>query len=257
MAAIEAAEHELNRHTNVVIATKTSRNDIVTAADRALEATIRTKIATLRPDDSHLGEENGVLGPAGSDTRWIIDPIDGTVNFAYGIPSYAVSIAVEVRGIVELGVVADLVRHERFVAVRNQGATLDGRSIAPTQTDTLIDALIGVGMSYDPSIRLTQADILAQLAGSVRDFRQSGVASLDLCWTACGRLDGYFETGLKPWDYMAGALILQEAGGQSIIDDPGLNGNSLTLGAGPNLFPTLLSAINLAIEGQKPERYRH
>ncbi|MHB8191633.1 MAG: inositol monophosphatase family protein [Ferrimicrobium sp.] len=243
IAAVEAAERELHKHTNTVLTTKTTRSDVVTAADRALEAIIRSTIATFRPGDSFLGEEDGALGPEDSNTRWIIDPIDGTVNFTYGIPAYAISIAAEVGDIVEVGVILDLGRHERFIAVRNQGATMNEQPIAPSMVSELRDALVGVGFAYDADTRRTQATILSSLAGSIRDVRQSGSASIDLCWTACGRLDGYFETGLKPWDHAAGALIVEEAGGMVATDRPGIGKDQLTVAAGRNLFPLLDAAV--------------
>ncbi|MHB8189940.1 MAG: inositol monophosphatase family protein [Ferrimicrobium sp.] len=245
--AAEAAERELRHHTNKVLETKTTPTDVVTAADRALERIIRETIATHRPSDSFLGEEEGVVGATDSEVRWIIDPIDGTVNFTYAIPAYSISIAAEVAGVVEVGIVMDLGHNERFIAVRNQGATRNGEAIAPSRVSQLSDALIGVGFAYDAKVRRVQASVLASVIGSIRDVRRVGAASIDLCWAACGRLDGYYETGLKPWDHAAGALIMAEAGGVVVTDRPGIGTDLLTIAAGPGLFDPLASLVTKAL----------
>jgi myo-inositol-1(or 4)-monophosphatase len=202
-----------------VAATKSTPTDVVTAADLAAEALLRRRLAELRPGDGVLGEEQGAeTGTTGC--TWVVDPIDGTVNYLYGIPQYAVSVAV--RGRVPAGgaavdaVLAACVHNpvsgETFTAERGAGAWLDGRRLRLGPPPALAAALVAVGFGYAPARRRHQARVLAEVAPLVRDVRRMGAASLDLCAVACGRLDGYFEKGLQPWDLAAGGLVAQESG---------------------------------------------
>jgi myo-inositol-1(or 4)-monophosphatase len=193
------------------VTTKSSRTDMVTAVDRASEALIVGRLAEARPDDGVLGEE-GSSREGTSGVRWIIDPLDGTTNYLYGFPLFAVSIAVEVGGHVEAGVVAHPSLKETFTARLGGGAFCNGVPIAVSGKDDLSTALIGTGFGYDPERRREQARCLEVILPSVRDIRRGGAASIDLCWVACGRLDGYYEAGLAPWDVAAGDLIAREAG---------------------------------------------
>ena len=198
-----------------VAATKSSSTDDVTEIDRACEELIRERILTSRPDDGFVGEEGrNVRGTSG--VEWIVDPIDGTVNFVYGYPAYAVSIAAAVDDTVVAGYVVNIPLGEEWAAVRGEGSwRLDGderhRLVAP-EPPVLAHALVGTGFHYVPEIRATQAAAVARLLPQVRDIRRSGSAALNLCELAAGRLDAFVEQGLQPWDRAAGGLIATEAG---------------------------------------------
>lgn len=217
--AVRAGEiARTRRREGVAIAdSKSSAVDVVTFADREVEAFIRAELALVRPHDGFFGEESDAA-ISSSGLTWVVDPIDGTVNYLYGIPQYAVSIAV-VEGEPNpltwgalAGVVVNPESGETFTAIAGGGARLDGVEIhANTGVDPAL-ALVGTGFGYDSEVRLRQARMLAPLLGEVRDIRRMGAASLDLCAVACGRLDAYFERGLQPWDHAAGALIAREAG---------------------------------------------
>ncbi|PSL03717.1 myo-inositol-1(or 4)-monophosphatase [Haloactinopolyspora alba] len=194
-----------------VAATKSTPTDVVTESDTAAETLIRERLLAARPDDGILGEEDGhTAGSSGVD--WVVDPIDGTVNYLYGMPQYAVSIAARADGVVVVGVVHNPASGETWTAVRGGGAHLDGRAIRVTSCDRLDLAMVGTGFGYDADRRARQAAVLLDLVPVVRDIRRAGAASLDLCWVATGRLDAYYERGLKAWDMAAGALVAEEAG---------------------------------------------
>ena len=206
------------RHEGVeVAASKSSPVDIVTEADRETEQLIRSAIKAARPDDGFFGEESGAeQGTSG--LTWVVDPIDGTVNFLYGIPHYAVSIAV-VEGEPDpltwralAAVVVNPASGEVFTATAGGGAFLGGEQIGTAGPTDLSQALVGTGFAYDSGMRGTQGAVIQQLLPRVRDIRRLGTASLDLCFVACGRLNAYFERTLSPWDHAAGALIAREAG---------------------------------------------
>ena len=193
------------------ISAKSTPTDLVSEADHAAEHLIRERIAAARPDDGVLGEEGGdTEGTSG--IRWVVDPLDGTINFLFGVPQWAVSIAAEDSEGVLVGVVYDPERDELFSASRGGQATLDGHPItASTKTD-MATALIGTGFGYDSEVRRAQAAVVARLLPDVRDIRRFGAAAIDLAWTACGRLDAYYEHGLNAWDLAAGGLICECAG---------------------------------------------
>jgi myo-inositol-1(or 4)-monophosphatase len=193
------------------ISAKSTPTDLVSEADHAAEHLIRTRIAAARPGDGVLGEEGGdVAGTSG--IRWVVDPLDGTVNFLFGIPQWAVSIAAEDAEGTLIGVVYDPERDELFSAERGGAATLDGRPITASSKQDLAIALVGTGFGYDAKVRRAQAAVVAGLLPEVRDIRRFGAAAIDLAWTACGRLDIYYEHGLNPWDLAAGGLICECAG---------------------------------------------
>jgi myo-inositol-1(or 4)-monophosphatase len=218
--AVEAAElARARRRVGVAVAaSKSSLVDIVTEADREVERLVVERLRAARPDDGILGEEGtSIAGTSG--LTWVIDPIDGTVNYLYDIPAYAVSI-----GLVEgdpdpatwrplSGVVVNAATGERFEATRGGGATLDGRPIRVADAVPAATALVGTGFGYDAGRRQRQAAIVQELIGSVRDIRRIGAAALDLANVAAGRLNAYYEIGLQPWDFAAGALLVEEAGG--------------------------------------------
>jgi myo-inositol-1(or 4)-monophosphatase len=191
---------------------KTSDTDLVSDADRAAEEVIRELLEAERPDDGLIAEE-GSRQEAASGRRWVVDPLDGTVNFLYGIPHWAVSIALEDGGGSSVGVVHDPVRDETFRASRGGGGELNGRPIRVRERSELARAMIATGFSYQEDRRAAQAEVAGRLLPRVRDIRRAGAAALDLAWLAAGRLDGYYERGLSPWDWAAGRLLVTEAGG--------------------------------------------
>jgi myo-inositol-1(or 4)-monophosphatase len=191
---------------------KSSRTDMVSDADRDAEELVRTMLARERPDDGLLAEE-GSESEARSGRRWVVDPLDGTTNFLYGIPVWAVSVALEDSEGTLVGAVRDPVRDETFTAVRGGGARLNEVELTMGDTDRLETALIATGFSYDSDQRADQARLLTQMLPRVRDIRRAGAAALDLCGLAAGRVDGYYERGLEPWDWAAASLVVQEAGG--------------------------------------------
>ena len=226
----------------VDVTTKTSGTDMVSEMDRASETLIVKGILAARPDDAILGEETGVReGTSG--VRWIIDPLDGTTNYLYRHPTWAVSVGVEVDGVVEVGVVAVPGHREVFTAVRGQGAKLNGDPIAVSDGTDLANALIGTGFGYGAGRRGRQAELLPHLLPVVRDIRRNGVASLDLCWVACGRLDGYFEAGGQPWDVAAGLLVATEAGAVASGLDGGEVAPESVMVASPGMAPALFELL--------------
>lgn len=189
--------------------------NLVTDADRQSEQAIVAALRRAFPGHETLAEERGLSTTARSAYRWVIDPLDGTTNFAHGFPVYCVSIGLEYRGSLILGVVLDPTRSECFVAERGRGATLNGRPIGVSPTRALTDALLVTGFAYDiresPENNL---DHFARFSLHAQGVRRVGAAALDLCYVACGRFDGYWELKLKPWDMAAGVVILEEAGGR-------------------------------------------
>jgi myo-inositol-1(or 4)-monophosphatase len=236
-----------------VAAVKSSPTDVVTEMDRAAEALIKETIRDVRPDDAILAEESGV-SDGGSRVRWVVDPLDGTVNYLYGLSDWAVSIAAEVDGTVVAGVV-EVPRHgETFAAVLGEGAwllTSDGRTeLACPGGPELSQALVATGFGYLAGRRRVQGEVVAALLPRIRDIRRGGSAAVDLCNVAAGRVDGYYERGLNPWDFAAGALIAREAG--AIVGGLAgpVPGASMTTAAGPRLYPLLAAALTEL----KPER---
>ena len=235
--------------------TKTSPTDVVTAADRAVEQLLVAALRAARPDDGLLGEEGaGRTGTTG--LRWVVDPIDGTVNYLYGLPQWAVSVGVEaapgrqVPGVpaaggpqrpwrTVVGVVFDPAKGELWSAVLGGGSALGGRPLACNVVTDLSQALVATGFGYDARRRAAQAVLLPALLPAVRDLRRAGAGALDLCAVAAGRVDAYYEQGLSPWDLSAGGLVATEAGARV----EGLRGRSadaaMVLAAGPAVFDAL------------------
>lgn len=210
--AVEAAEIVAGHHgTARGIAKKSSRTDLVTALDREAESLITARLADARPLDGMVGEE-GAARRGSSGITWFIDPIDGTTNFVYGHPGYAVSVAAADGDGAVAGAVADPSHRDVFSAARGCGALRNDRPVAPSATRDLAEALIATGFGYDAAERARQGRVVAHLLARVSDIRRMGSAALDLCSVACGRVDGYYEWGLRPWDHAAGALIASEAG---------------------------------------------
>jgi myo-inositol-1(or 4)-monophosphatase len=207
------------RPENMSYESKSTPVDLVTEMDKAAERHIVERVKQVRPNDSFLGEEGTALPPDNpSNVKWIIDPIDGTVNYFYNHPYWAISIGVEVDGEIQVGVVAAPLLHETFYAIKDGGAFVlhDGvKKQLKTNTGASIGkALISTGFGYDPERRKKQGALLAEMVVIARDVRRAGAASLDLCYVAAGRLDAYYEFGLYPWDFAAGSLIVSEAGGK-------------------------------------------
>lgn len=190
---------------------KTTATDLVTEVDRAVERWLVQRLATARPGDDIVAEE-GSGHETGSTTRWYLDPIDGTVNFVLGLPQFAVSVAVEVDGEVRAGAVANPVSGEVFSASAGAGAWLGDQRLRGPRDVPVSRAVVGTGFGYDAGRRARQIEVAAGVLPRVADIRRLGAASLDLCFVAAGRLDAYFEAGLNPWDWAAGALIAREAG---------------------------------------------
>ncbi|KUL52812.1 inositol-phosphate phosphatase [Streptomyces sp. NRRL F-4489] len=221
-----------------VAATKTSPIDVVTEMDLASEKLITDVIGERRPDDGLLGEE-GAGTPGTSGVRWVIDPVDGTVNYLYGLPSWAVSIAAEQDGETVVGVVAVPERGETFHAVRGGGAYRNGEAIRHRPAPPLSQALVATGFGYLTERRAAQAEVVRTLLPRVRDIRRGGSAAIDLCDVACGRLDGYYERGLNPWDLAAGVLIATEAGALTGGRPGRPASHELTVAASPGVFAEL------------------
>ncbi len=188
--------------------------DLVTDVDLASEKLIREAISTYHPRHEILAEEGG-LTESNSEYRWIVDPLDGTTNYAHGYPVFCVSIALEHKGEVMLGVVYDPTREELFTAERGGGATLNNRPIRVSKIDDLTESILSTGFPYDiRTSKLTNLDHWTNFAMNAQALRRDGAAALDLCYVACGRYDGFWELNLAPWDTAAGALIVAEAGGR-------------------------------------------
>jgi myo-inositol-1(or 4)-monophosphatase len=195
------------------ISQKSSDTDLVSDADREAERTIKELLAAERPDDGLLAEE-GSRSASESGRRWVVDPLDGTVNFLYGIPQWAVSVALEDAGGGRVAVVHDPMHGETFTAVRGEGAKLNGQPALVSECDRLDLALVATGFSYEEERRVAQAAVAERVLPRVRDIRRAGAAALDLAWVACGRHDGFWERGIKHWDWAAARLIVAEAGGE-------------------------------------------
>lgn len=194
------------------VRTKSSRTDLVTEADDASQRLILARLAKARPDDGIVAEEGGSHGGS-SGLTWVIDPLDGTINFVYGFPIFGISIACQDGATSIAGVVHDPVRRETFTASADGGAWRNGERLDLAPGPELGEALVGTGFSYRTERRKDQARLLATVLPRVRDIRRAGAAAIDLCWVAAGRLDAFYEAGLAPWDVAAGSLIVTEAGG--------------------------------------------
>ncbi len=233
-----------------VTSTKSSPTDVVTAADTAVEAQIRAAVAGQRPFDAVVGEEgDDAAGTSG--LRWVVDPIDGTVNYLYGSSRYAVSIAVEDEAGPLVAVVHAPAIDETFTAARGHGSWRDGDRIEASGCGSLAEALVGTGFGYRVERRRRQAEVLATVLPLVRDIRRAGAAALDLCDVACGRLDAYYEQGLKPWDLAAGRLVATEAGA-AVSGLAGREpGEAMVVAAGARLHP-LLETVLTDLDADRP-----
>ncbi|RFZ42262.1 Inositol-1-monophosphatase SuhB [Mycobacterium marinum] len=230
---------------------KSTPTDPVTVVDTDAERLLRSRLAQLRPGDPIVGEEGGGptdSAPAPDDAvTWVLDPIDGTVNFVYGIPAYAVSIGAQVGGVSVAGAVADVVGRSVYSAALGQGAHVTDeqgtRELRCTAVEDLSMALLGTGFGYSAGRRATQAALLARMLPMVRDVRRIGSAALDLCMVAAGRLDAYYEHGLQLWDRAAGALIAAEAGARVVLPASDVVGAGLVVAAAPGVADELLGVL--------------
>lgn len=221
--------------------TKISSTDMVSDVDRESEAAVARVLDRRRPADEIQGEE-GTNRPGTTGVRWVVDPLDGTTNFLFGIPQYAVSIAAEIDQRPVVGVVLDPSRHELWTAVAGHGSYLNGRRCqVPDGRSTLETALCATGFGYRAERRRWQAEVAAQVIPRVRDIRRLGSAALDLCWTGGGRFDAYFEWGLNPWDFSGGSLVAAEAGATVEVV-----GRRLVVAASPSLFEPLCRLLESA-----------
>jgi myo-inositol-1(or 4)-monophosphatase len=227
------------------VASKSSPTDLVSDADLTAERTIRELLEGRRPDDGILGEEGSDEGGT-SGLRWVVDPLDGTINFLFGIPQWCVSVAVQDADGSLAGAIYDPNREELFTAMRGATPELNGRPISASHRTDPATAMVATGFAYDAEVRAAQARVLEGVVSGVRDVRRFGAAALDLAWTAAGRYDAYFERSVKPWDIAAGTLICECAGLQVaelplhpnlpwgiLVADPGLVGPLLALAGGP------------------------
>lgn len=234
-----------------IAATKSAVADIVTEADREVEALIRARLEAARPGDGFLGEETGGQ-PAASGITWVVDPIDGTVNYAYGIPIYAVSIAA-VSGEprpedwdVLAAAVFNPATDELFHAAKGEGAWLGTQRLAANPEIGPAGALIGTGFGYDPLTHAGDLDLVSRVMPIARDLRRAGAASLDLASVAAGRLDAYYERGLQPWDLAGGSLLVTEAGGRFGRARPDGSGRApMVVAASPGIFDELAQLTGL------------
>jgi len=224
------------------VETKSTRTDVVTAADRAVERQVIDALRSARPGDGVLGEEYGdsarTDGEPGA-VHWVLDPIDGTVNYLYGLPQYAVSLAAEVDGVVLAGVVINAATGDEWTATRGGGAWRDGRRLRCSAGAELPQALVGTGFGYDAKRRAHQGVVLAGLITRVRDIRRFGAAALDLCGVGEGTLDAFYEKGLNPWDHAAGGLVATEAGATVAGLRGAPAGPDMVVAAGPAVFGPL------------------
>jgi myo-inositol-1(or 4)-monophosphatase len=222
------------------VAAKSSPTDLVSDADREAERTIRELLATERPDDGLVAEE-GSRADAASGRRWVVDPLDGTINFLYGFPAWAVSVALEDADGAVVGVVHSPIHGETFCAVRGEGASVlsagERRPVRVRPERPLDQALVATGFSYEPARRAVQADVISALLPRARDIRRAGAAAIDLAWVAAGRVDAFFERGLQRWDWAAGRLLVLEAGGSVAWLDDGWPG--IVVASGDDLLAEL------------------
>jgi myo-inositol-1(or 4)-monophosphatase len=222
---------------------KSSPTDIVTQTDLQAERLVRRLLLAATPGAGIVAEEGGETG-RGARLQWVIDPLDGTINFLYGVPIFAVSIAAAIDGEIVAGAVVDVLRGEMFSAHRRGGARCDGRPISASSCSSLPEALVTTGFSYRAELRDLQGEIAHRLLSRARDLRCFGSAALELCWVACGRVDGYFQRDTQIWDHAAGALIAEEAGARTELPCP--ENDDLVIAAGSEVFEALRAVVQPA-----------
>jgi myo-inositol-1(or 4)-monophosphatase len=219
---------------------KSSPTDVVTQTDLRVEDLLRRLLLGATPQAGIVGEEGGKTA-AGARLQWVIDPLDGTINFLYGVPLFAVSIAAAIDGEIVAGAVIDVLRGELFSAHRRGGARCDGRAISASSCASLAEALVTTGFSYHAELRDLQGEVAHRILSRARDLRCFGSAALELCWVACARVDGYFQRDTEIWDRAAGALIAEEAGARTELPCP--ENDDLVIAAGPEVFEDLRAVV--------------
>jgi myo-inositol-1(or 4)-monophosphatase len=227
-----------------LVGQKSSPTDVVTQTDLHAEELIRSRVLEATPDAGILGEEGGTTAP-GLRLQWVLDPLDGTINFLYGLPLFAVSVAAAVEGEVVAGAVIDVLRGEVFSAHVGGGARLDGEPIAVSECAELAKALVTTGFSYQSQLRDLQGEVAHRVLSRARDLRCFGSAALELCWVACGRVDAYFQRDTEIWDRAAGALIAAEAGARTELPCP--ENDDLAIAAAPRVFDDLWTVVQPAV----------
>ena len=225
---------------------KSSPTDVVTQTDLRTEELIRRLLRDATPEAGVLGEENETT-QAGARLQWVIDPLDGTVNFLYGVPLFAVSIAAALDGEVVAGAVIDVLRGELFSAHLDGGARRDGEPIEVSSCALLPNALVATGFSYQAQLRDVQGEVAHRVLSRARDLRCFGSAALELCWVACARVDAYYQRDTEIWDRAAGALIAAEAGAQTELPCP--ENDDLVIATTPDVFDDLWTVVQFAAAG--------
>lgn len=242
--AVEAAQLARRRWEEgvEVAATKSSPVDVVTEADREVEAFLRRRLAEARPGDGFLGEEGGRAEAPPGGVTWVVDPIDGTVNFLYGLPGVAVSVAASVDDRVVAGAVVSVAHGTRWTAALGAGATRDGRPLAVRPVPPMSQRLVLTGFNYDRRRRELQGQAVARLLPQVRDIRRHGSAAIELCLVGEGSADAYVEEGLNLWDHAAGALVATEAGAV-VAHLPGVGGRPCTIAVPAAAYDEFLALV--------------
>lgn len=225
------------------VETKSTKSDLVSQVDREAERLIVDRLREVRPDDALLAEE-GSQKSGTTGVRWVIDPLDGTTNYVYGYPAFAVSIAVEIEGEPRIGVVFDSSAGHMYRALDGFGAVCDDRPLRVGEPPDISNALVATGFSYEAAQRERQGLIVARIVGRVRDIRRGGSAALDLCRVAAGHVDAYWELGLSPWDYAAGGVIAREAGADVRFLAAANRKGPAVVAAPPTLMPDFLSLLS-------------
>lgn len=237
-----AGDHLMKRPDTFTLTEKSSAVDFATQMDQQAEALIVKEILTQRGDDGIIAEE-GAAKESKSGITWVIDPLDGTVNYLYGLPGWNISVAAKDKNGVVAGVVYAPSINGFWSASKGGGAFYNGKKICCNEPVTLDKALLATGFSYDLNLRVSQGESMAKLLPKIRDLRRNGAAAVDLCYVAMGALDGYFEASLKEWDHAAGGLIASEAGALVTGRSGGMPNNDLVVCAGPTLHAQLLTLI--------------
>ena len=233
------------------VGSKSSPTDIVTETDLRAEGLLSERLMAQTPGAGILGEEGGTTAP-GARLQWVLDPLDGTINFLYGLPLFAVSVAAAVDGEVVAGAVIDVLRDEVFSAQLGGGARLDGEPITASACAAFSSALVLTGFSYHADERAVQGEVVQRVLSRSRDVRCFGSTALELCWVACARADAYFQRGTAIWDRAAGALIAAEAGAQTELPCP--ENADMVITAAPGVFGDLWGIVQFAADG-RPVRF--
>ena len=256
-AVIKAGELQMARFGRDIRVDKKGTIDLVTEVDVAVERFFRAMIAERFPDHHVLAEEMGGSRTVPSGPCWVFDPIDGTTNYAHGVPIFCASLAFEIDGVAEIGAIFDPNRQELFTAERGGGAFLNGRPLRVSSAQSLVDALLVTGFPYDVHDRLDEiVGLFSAFVGRARAVRRLGSAAIDLCYVAAGRMDGFWEADLNPWDIAAGALIVAEAGGMvtTLSGEPFTSRGRHVLATNRHLHAPMLEVICEVAARRAPQR---